>query len=84
VLVIDVGGLCDPDVRAVDALARMHLLARRAGCRIELRRAGRELCELVELMGLRGVLRVKMRGESEQREEVLGVEEERDPAEPIA
>ncbi len=40
----------------VDALCRLQLAARRRGCRVRLRRASRELRELVALMGLEGVL----------------------------
>ena len=55
-IVVDVGALVDPDVRAVDALARMQVVARRAGCTIRLRDATDRLRELVELMGLRDAL----------------------------
>ena len=53
--------LCDlrgirPDAATVDALARLHLYARRRGCRVLLRKAPVELLELIELMGLRDVL----------------------------
>jgi hypothetical protein len=57
----------------VDHLARLRL---RTGARVV--RAPRELWELLELCGL-----VEVLGQAEQREEVLGVEEERqldDPA----
>lgn len=53
--------LCDvegvaPDAVAVDALARLQLAARRLGCRVHLRNASPELCELVAFMGLADVL----------------------------
>jgi ABC-type transporter Mla MlaB component len=41
---------------AVDALARLALVARRRGCRLELRGASAELRELIAFMGLTGVL----------------------------
>ncbi len=52
--------LCDvrsvePDAVTVDALARLQLAARRAGCRVRLRRASGELRELVAFMGLTDV-----------------------------
>jgi anti-anti-sigma regulatory factor len=55
--------LCDvakaePDAVTLDALARVHLTARRRGCDICVRGASGELIELLDLMGLRGVLRV--------------------------
>jgi ABC-type transporter Mla MlaB component len=53
--------LCDvcevaPDAVTVDALARLQLTARRNGCQVQLRGASKELCELVEFMGLADVL----------------------------
>jgi anti-anti-sigma regulatory factor len=55
--------LCDvakaePDAVTLDALARVHLTARRRGCDTCVRGASGELIELLDLMGLRGVLRV--------------------------
>ena len=44
------------DAVSVDALARLHLVARRRNCRIELRQASEELRELVAFMGLENVL----------------------------
>src|SRR3954470_22655369 len=53
--------LCDvlgvePDAVTVDALARLQLAARRHGCQVRLRRASRELVDLVAFMGLRDVI----------------------------
>jgi ABC-type transporter Mla MlaB component len=53
--------LCDvhdvtADAVTVDALARLQLAARRAGCQVRLRGASPELCELVAFMGLEDVL----------------------------
>jgi hypothetical protein len=50
--VCDVGALVDPDVAAVEALARLQLAARRSGCRIGLYDVPPELGGLLELMGL--------------------------------
>ena len=83
-IIYDVAWLDEPDVRVVDALARLHLAARRSGREVVLQGAGTHLEDLVELMGLREVLRVEAVGEAEQREQALGVEEEGDPAEPVA
>jgi ABC-type transporter Mla MlaB component len=44
------------DVAAVDALARLALLAGRYGCQISLQNASAELAELIELAGLSEVL----------------------------
>ena len=51
----DVAGV-EPDAVTVDALARLQLAARRLGCRVHLRNASPELCDLVALMGLDDVL----------------------------
>lgn len=85
-LIIDVSAVTRPDVRTVDALARLQLIARRMGRRIRLKGASRELRELLCLMGLRdavpceGGSALEARGQAEEREELLGVEEEGDAA----
>lgn len=76
-IVCDVGAL-PPDAVVVDTLARLQLAARRLGLEIRLRHASGELQELLVLVGLRDVLRVETRGQAEQREQRLGVEEERE------
>jgi STAS domain len=75
-IICDVGALA-PDVTAVDALARLQLTARREGLELRLQGASRELRDLLAFAGLDGVLRVEPRRQPEQREERLGVEEER-------
>ncbi len=45
-----------PDLAVVDELARWQLAARRLGCAIQLRAAGAELVELLELVGLGAVV----------------------------
>jgi len=55
--------LCDvakarPDAVTVDALARVHLAARRHGCDTRVQGASGELVALLNLMGLGGVLPV--------------------------
>ena len=44
------------DAVTVDALARLQLAARRAGCKVRLRHASRELRELIGFLGLDAVL----------------------------
>jgi ABC-type transporter Mla MlaB component len=91
VFVCDVGALVEPDVAAVDALARLQLAARRSGCRIALQGMAPALGDLLELMGLTEVLpwhgspggssgasALEPRRQPEQREQPLGVEEEAD------
>jgi ABC-type transporter Mla MlaB component len=52
----DVSAIADPDAVTVDALARLQLAARRHGRAIRFRDPGRELQELLGLMGLGDVL----------------------------
>ena len=82
-IVCDVGALA-PDAVAVDALARLQLTARRLGLEIRLRDASSELQDLLTFVGLRNVLRVEAGGQAEQREQRLGVEEEREVDDPTA
>ena len=71
-------GLSDvkPDLRTIDALARLQLAARRLGLDACILRPSLELEELIAFAGLAGVLRVEPQRQAEQREERLGVEEE--------
>ena len=53
--------LCDvaealPDAVTLDALARVHLIARRSGCTTRVRGASRELLSLLDFAGLRAIL----------------------------
>jgi len=85
-----VAGLTDADLATIEALARIQLIARRLGITVELRGAPSELRELLSLAGLEEVLRcseplaVKPRGEAEEREELRGLEEKGDAADPPA
>ncbi len=80
--------ICDaavlaPDVGSVDILARLQLSARREGLDLRLHGVSRELQDLLAFIGLAGVLGVEAGRKAEEREERLGVEEERhldDPA----
>jgi hypothetical protein len=84
-LVCDVGE-APPDCVTVDALARLQLVACRAGCRLRLRHASRELLALLDLTGLRGVVPAPpgsgLRADAEEREQALGVEEGVHPDDP--
>jgi ABC-type transporter Mla MlaB component len=80
-IVCDVRGLA-PDASAVDALARLQLAAKRIGCEVRLRHASNELQCLICFVGLSDVLRVEPRGQAEEREDLLGVEEERELDDP--
>jgi len=82
-IVCDVGALA-PDAVTVDALARLQLTARRLGMEMRLRHASSELQDLLAFVGLCTVLRVEAGGQAEQREQRLGVEEEREVDDPTA
>ena len=82
-IVCDVGALA-PDAVTVDALARLQLTARRLGMEMRLRHASSELQDLLAFVGLRTVLRVEAGGQAEQREQRLGVEEERELDDPAS
>ena len=64
------------DCVTVDALARIHLAAMRAGVELDVRHASQELKELLVFTGLDDVLGGLQR-QTEEREEPLGPEEER-------
>ena len=87
-VLVDVSSITDPDCGTVDALARIQLAARRLGQSVLLLGAPPRLIELVEMAGLADVLplapgsALEVARETEEGEEALGVEEERDPADP--
>jgi ABC-type transporter Mla MlaB component len=89
-VVCDVGALMEADAVTLDALARLQLTARRLGRRVRVLDACGQLQDLLALSGLTGVvplcaeLSLKARGQAEQREPAGGVEEEGDPADPVA
>lgn len=88
-VVCDARALSDAGVAAISLLARLQLTAQRLGGRVRVRNASPELHDLLSLAGLCGVvgacppLPVEALGQTEEREELLGVEEERDAADPI-
>ena len=86
VVVCDVSAL-GGDLVALEALARLGLTARRRGCRLRLRNPSRRLQELIAFCGLGDVLPCepsvgRRRGEPEEREQALGVEERVDRHDP--
>jgi ABC-type transporter Mla MlaB component len=75
----DVSGLTQPDQRALEALARLQLTARRLGTTIRLHHASRALVELIEVAGLADVLVVVSGVEVDGKVEELeqgGIDEE--------
>ena len=80
-IVCDVSSLA-ADAATVDALARLQLTARRCGHELALARVSEELDKLLAFAGLAAVLRVEPEREAEEREQRLGVEEERELDDP--
>jgi hypothetical protein len=80
----DVADLQEPDLATVEALARVELTAVRMSGGICLRGASVELLELLAFCGLPFELVLEAEGQAEQREEARGIEEERDPTDPVA
>jgi ABC-type transporter Mla MlaB component len=79
----DLSALVHVDAGTVDALARLHLTARRSGGCVRLCNVTPELLELVDFMGLRDVLlSVEPGGQTEAWEHGVGVEEERELDDP--
>ena len=87
-VVCDVGAILDPDIAAVDAVARLALTARRLDREIRWSHASTRLEQLLAFVGLydavglgRG-LPLESGGQAEERKHTCGVEEEDDPADP--
>ena len=72
------------DLRSVERLARLQLAARRSGVELRLTRVPEELRELITFVGLAEALGLEPRGQAEEREERVGVEEEGELDDPSA
>jgi len=83
-IVCDLSALAGADVETVDLLARLQLAAQRQGRMLLFVHASPALLELIAFCGLDAVLRVESGREAEQREDPLGVEEERQLDDPAA
>jgi hypothetical protein len=81
-LVCDISALADSDVGTVADLARLHMAAHKLDLDVVLRNTSEALVELIAFVGLTDVLRVEARRQTEQWEERLGVEEERELDDP--
>ncbi|MBM7056081.1 STAS domain-containing protein [Streptomyces durocortorensis] len=66
----DVGAVIRPDLTAVEAVARLGLVARRAGHTLRLRRVPPELRALLDLVGLADVVALEEEPEEEPEERV--------------
>jgi ABC-type transporter Mla MlaB component len=78
------------DLSTVDLLARLQLIAQRGGSRVMVCNPPDGFGDLLSLLGLdsclavRVAVRVEVVSQAEEREEPGGVQEEGDPADPIA
>ena len=72
------------DLRSVESLARLQLAARRSGVELRLTRVPDELRELITFVGLAEALGLEPRGQAEEREQRVGIEEERQLDDPAA
>ena len=72
------------DLGTVDVLARLQLAARQSGTELRVTHASDDLRELITFVGLAEVLGVEPRGQAEEREQAIGVEEERELDDPPA
>ena len=70
------------DLRTVESLARLQLAARRCGLELRLTDVPAELEELITFIGLAEALGLEPRGQAEEREERVGVEEKRELDDP--
>ena len=82
----DMGWLRRADFAVIDLVARLLLAARRGDCEVRIVNPPDGLDELLALSGLDRLprLHIEMIRQAEEREEALGVQEEGDPADPIA
>jgi hypothetical protein len=75
-----------PDAGTIDGLARLQLAVRRDGQELRLTGAQPFLLELLDLCGLAEVLKarplVEAGGQTEEREQLGGIQEERDLPDP--
>lgn len=87
-VICDVTALTEPDLEMVDALARLELAARRRGARLMLVHAPADLRRLLDLSGLRDAvlvdrpLSLELERQTEEWEQMRGVEEEARPEDP--
>jgi hypothetical protein len=71
-----------PTVPVIDYLARVRLGLQLGGRTLRLGGASEGLLDLIRFCGLEDALRVQVEGQPEEREELGGVEEERELGDP--
>jgi ABC-type transporter Mla MlaB component len=88
VITYDVSALTEMDEHALDALARLLLVARRAGASIELQNVRRPLLDLLTFVGLAEELHLEPNRQIPNRQikerEQVGIDEEVDGGDPPA
>jgi hypothetical protein len=82
VVTCDMGGISAPDLGTVDALCRLRASVAHMGYVLRLIEATPQLEELLTWCGLDENSLVQGEGETEEREETFGVEEEIEPGDP--
>ena len=83
-IVCDLSALGDADAETIDLLARLQLAARRQDRSLRLLHASPAVQDLIAFACLESVLCVEPQREAEEREDPLGVEEERQLGDPPA
>jgi STAS domain len=83
-ILCDLSALGEADMQVIDLLARLELAARRHGRTLRLRNASPGLTGLIAFLGLDSTLRLEAWRETEEREDPVGVEEERQLDDPAA
>ncbi len=81
-VILNCARIQDPSLAAIEYLARLKLGLRRGGRELCLASPTAELIRLIELSGLDEVLGVEVKRQPEEREELCGVEEEGELADP--
>src|SRR5689334_23100318 len=77
-VILNCARIREPGVATIDYIARVKLGLQRSGRELRLGSPSTELLELLELCGLRDLLRVEVQRQPEERKEIGGVEEEGD------
>ena len=83
-ITVDCGSLGEPTAGTIDQIASLKLVARRCNCELELTNANPYLLELIDFVGLAGVLGLQTGRQAEQRKELCGIEEEGELGDPPA
>ena len=82
--VLECSPLDKPDCATIDRIARLQLAVHRCGCELRLRNPNDPLLELIDLVGLAGVLRLEPGWQAKERKQPCGVEEEGELDDPSA